>query len=260
MEEVQEIKRHFQHSVDEYRKKRRLEQENEVNQIDTTTTTIIGNSSSHHDDFSIRNTNRGKKEHELQCEIRYKYGRDPFVCPKCWTHELICICQRAQSISQTISPPLPAAPNTNGMNIINILQKIIIWTHHEEWGKTSNTGSVIGVTLGDQEWCHVWMKGLKMHDEYMKQLLDDDMIVPIVLWPKLNRNIENDDFSDDDDRWTTIEELNQYVNTKKTETRKDSFNQDCKIVMISIEGIWRIARRMIKKLPSHVKCQTIRHW
>ncbi len=254
IEEVQEIKRHFQYSVDEYRKQRRLEQDNEMNQVDTTTTTIIGNSSSRHDDdVSIRNTNRGKKEHELQCEIRYKYGRDPFVCPKCWTHEPICICQRAQSISQTISPPLfLPAPNTNGMNI---LQKVIIWTHHDEWGKTSNSGYVIGVTLGEQEWCHVWMKGLKMHDEYMKQLLDDDMIVPIVLWPNLNGKIENDDFrgDDDDDRWTTIEELKQYMNTKKTETRKDASNQECIIVMIAIEGTWRNARRMIKKLPSHVK-------
>lgn len=177
----------------------------------------------------------GKDVHSLQCKIRYTFGRDPFVCKRCWTYFPICVCERAKS--KIISKP-------------SCIDKVIIWTHLDEWGKTSNTGSVLSVTLGD-EWCNVWMKGLEYHDELMRRMLEDEMILPIVLWPKLEQPKRESHIISDNDinhhQWITTEEIENLMESS-TPLQKQR-----KIVLIAIEGTWRNARRMVKKLPSHVK-------
>ncbi len=192
---------------------------------------------------SVKNGNEkidGKEIHSLQCKIRYTFGRDPFVCKRCWTYFPICVCDRATS--KIIYKP-------------SCIDKVIIWTHLDEWGKTSNTGSVLSMTLGDG-WCNVWMKGLESHDELMRRMLEDEMILPIVLWPKVEQSKKashiisgNNDINQH--QWITTEEIENLMKSS-TGTR---LQKPRKIVLIAIEGTWRNARRMVKKLPlpSHVK-------
>jgi DTW domain-containing protein YfiP len=186
----------------------------------------------------IKNGNEqieGKEIYSLQCKVRYTFGRDPFVCKRCWTYYPICVCERAES--KTISKP-------------RNVDKVIIWTHLDEWGKTSNTGSIVNVTIGD-DWCNVWMKGLEYHDELMRRMLEDEMVLPIVLWPKLehSKKVCNDnDNNINKQQWMTAKEIEKLI-----EIGTDGHNQPRKIVLIAIEGTWRNARRMVKKLPPHVK-------
>mmetsp|Transcript_5294 Transcript_5294/g.5814 ORF Transcript_5294/g.5814 Transcript_5294/m.5814 type:complete len:85 (+) Transcript_5294:215-469(+) len=78
----------------------------------------------------------------------------------CWTH--LPICNRVRTYPHP-SDTIEQNKNDHVMQIRPIpnVEKVIIWTHRDEWGRTSNTGSVLKVTI--PKWCDIWMKGLEEH-------------------------------------------------------------------------------------------------
>lgn len=186
--------------------------------------------------YNYDNIKEGKVKHNVQCMIRYTFGRDPFVCQQCWTYKPICVCDRVQ---------------VQQITKCDYVDKVIIWTHMDEWGRTSNTGSIVGLALGDS-WCHVLMKGLEIHDNMMNDIIINDgneMIMPIVLWPK----IDFDDNLEQEEEWISIKEIQDIIQKNENSNDGDDKKHQMKFVIIAIEGTWRNARRMVKKLPSHVK-------
>jgi DTW domain-containing protein YfiP len=154
---------------------------------------------------------------------------------------------------------------------------VILWTHHEEWGSPSNTGSVLSVMLNHVQ---LWMKGY--HDLEMQQLLCDDSTIPVLLWPTLSsssapskspiKGKDNDDEKNNDDKssisssaaaassspqypkvLTTKHELQELVEScSKSDKNDNSSSHKRQIVLIAMEGTWRQARRLVAKFPKDV--------
>ena len=106
----------------------------------------------------------GTEKHQIICSHRHRYGRHPFTCRNCWSYLPVCICQQTGPKRQ-----LPS----------NL--EVAVWTHHGEWGLTSNTGSIVAQAL---ENCDMLMKGLPEHDiQLQEDILEDDKTLAVVLWP-----------------------------------------------------------------------------
>jgi hypothetical protein len=122
----------------------------------------------------------GPVKHQLHCQHRLKYGRQPGVCPNCWSYSPICICSES---GKQRSPPEQQLD----------LFQIRIWTHHKEWGSPSNTGKVLSIAFPPPS-CLMLMKGLDEHDAQLYESIsssttklsnrDHQRIIPVVLWPK----------------------------------------------------------------------------
>jgi DTW domain-containing protein YfiP len=161
-----------------------------------------------------------KEKHQLQCNHRYLYGRHPFTCPDCWSYQPVCLCD--QIGDRRLSLPYPEQ------------LQVLIWTHHREWGLTSNTGSVVARSVDN---CRMLMKGLEEHDKILLSSCvddEDDDSLSIVLWP---------DSKNSKAKSITLDEVKMEL----------SNNSNRKVNLICIDGTWRNARRMVGKLPDSVR-------
>jgi DTW domain-containing protein YfiP len=147
----------------------------------------------------------GPEKHALLCQHVVAHGQHPFVCPTCWTYQPICVCR----------------PVRDAYDIP--IQQVVLWTHHDEWGSVSNTGSVLPLLLKDVS---MKLKGLPEHDAWLDKLLNDPTVLPVVLWTDHNPS-----------------ENHYYYSTEEL------LQADKPIVLIAMEGTWRNSRRMVSKLP-----------
>ena len=161
----------------------------------------------------------GKEKHTLICQHRFQHGRHPFVCPNCWSYLPVCVCGLAGERKQALP---------KGM-------EIVVWTHHREWGLTSNTGCMLALTLKN---CRLFMKGLPEHDKQLEQLLRDKTCLPVVLWPDQSENQDARDRSYEPEL-ISLKEVRSEIEKRK-------------VVLIAVDGTWRNARRMVARLPSTV--------
>ncbi|KAL3929561.1 MAG: hypothetical protein SGBAC_012154 [Bacillariaceae sp.] len=167
--------------------------------------------------------------------------------------------------------------------------QVLVWTHHREWGLTSNTGSILALTLGNDASnrdstyidtssvdtsnpCRLLMKGLPKHDQILQGILDSagrdqshhgdgSSTLVVVLWP--SSNPENT---------ITLAQLRQELeassasnsrssngagsaskNPQVSDAKTSSPQTKRKVVLLAVDGTWRNARRMVAKLPSYVK-------
>ena len=161
----------------------------------------------------------GREKHAHLCQHRLNHGRHPFVCDRCWSYLPICVC----SIAGDEKLPLP----TN--------LSVVVWTHHREWGLTSNTGGLLGLLL---ENCHVLMKGLPEHDEIMDFYLQDPDVLVVILWPQHQQKSTHTTNS-------FLDETSRYIPLSNA---KDRLSHQ-KVVLVAIDGTWGNARRMVARLP-----------
>jgi DTW domain-containing protein YfiP len=182
-------------------------------------------------DIQERKKQIGKLKHQLICHHRHTHFRNPFVCKSCWTHRPICIC--------------PSFPNKK-LALPQGVKEVIVWTHHEEWGRTANTGSLLPLGLENTQ---LLMKGLEEHDIIWKEMLENEAMTPVVLWPGKGEG---------DNTTVTLSGLKQRIRDNTVRDKTISSIDDNKeresdksIILISIEGTWNNARKMVNKLPSH---------
>jgi len=189
----------------------------------------------------------GRIKHQMICRHRYDNLRRPWICRKCWTHVPICVCPLFERDDGALS-------SEKGNSLLNNAEKersskaplpkgidrVVLWTHHEEWGRTSNTGSLLPLGLERTE---MLMKGLPEHDEIMDDLLSRDDLTPVVLWPGKGQG---------NNATTTIPELQRKFAENGDGCNNSINNTKPDIVLISIEGTWNTARKMVNKLPSKV--------
>lgn len=167
----------------------------------------------------------GQAKHQMICRHLYQHSRKPFVCTKCWTYLPICVCnlfQKKASLPQGV-------------------EKVIVWTHHGEWGRTSNTGSLLPLGLEDTV---MLMKGLDEHEDFMQDLFAKEDITPVVLWPGKEGE------GDDDVLTVSAPELRR--NFLDMKGQSNNCDRPERIVLISIESTWSNARKMVNKLPKNV--------
>jgi len=98
------------------------------------------------------------------------------------------------------------------------------------------------------------MKGLPKHDKELQDILNsaeetmsqqpDEVGRPlvVVLWP--SSSAEN---------LITLEELRETLETLAEPSDDDADGKNKQVVLLAVDGTWRNARRMVAKLPSHVK-------
>ncbi|GAX81218.1 hypothetical protein CEUSTIGMA_g8650.t1 [Chlamydomonas eustigma] len=144
----------------------------------------------------------GEDKMHAQCKYIFKYRKTMFSCPHCWLLPGLCLCSRLAKVTTQC--------------------KMVVHVHFLEWGKASNTGSVIGVAVND---CEVLMKGLKEHDVRMKELFQDKSVTTAVLWPG--------------DNSITPSELK-----KIAEERSEG-----RIAVIAVDATWGNALRMKTSYP-----------
>lgn len=154
----------------------------------------------------LQYTSDGNEKHRKLCQFRYEHGRHPFVCRKCWSYRPICLCDLIQKERRT-------APIDN----------VVLWTHHDEYGRTSNTGVVLRETLHN---CKMLLKGLPEHDIEMEALLQNQETNVVLLWP------QNEKGGGEHFQYLSSEEMSALGN----------------ITLVALEGTWRNARRMLQRL------------
>lgn len=188
------------------------------------------------------------ERHRLVCRHRYRYGKHPFICHNCWSYLPICVC--------------PSDDEKENMRIKLACRRVILWTHHEEWGSPSNTGSVLPLCLENVQ---LWMKGY--HDSEMEELLKDDSILPVLLWPQPPTTQDGGNSSSSKNDLATLstpsspslcsQQYPQYISTSTQlqELKAASITDNIvkkEIVLIAMEGTWRQARRMVSKFPQYI--------
>lgn len=198
----------------------------------------------------------GKLKHQMICRHRYEQMRNPFVCHRCWTHVPICVCplfervegRRGREVvdgaTETVSTAKGGEPlQQSKAQLPQLVKQVIVWTHHDEWGRSSNTGSLLPLGLENTE---LWMKGLDEHETKMKELLDREDLTLVVLWP--GKSGENT-FAN-----TTVTELKRRFSCteRDQEGETNTISPSKGIVLISIEGTWNNAKKMVNRLPSSV--------
>ena len=166
----------------------------------------------------------GRRKHQMICQHRFNHFRNAFVCKKCWTFTPICVCHLFDA---DVKAQLPKG-----------VAKLIVWTHHDEYGRTSNTGSLLPLGLHD---CQILMKGLLEHEQILNEILCRKDVTPVVLWPDKKGKRAS----------TTIANLKREIAETSSSTWNEG-NDNGGIVLISIEGTWNTARKMVNKLPPHV--------
>ena len=217
----------------------------------------------------------GQEKHQLICQHRFQYGRHPFICNNCWSYTPVCICQhplvrRRQQEQQTNSK----SKHKRKLPDINVRDKqdqqleVVVWTHHREWGLSSNTGCIIPLMFDN---CYMLMKGLPEHDAKLDNYLKDDNCLVVILWPSNDHNGNDDDGNkptkstsgnlskDDSVSSTSFEDFlemfqndQQLRKKKKRRDRSREVSSLQRVVLVAVDGTWRNARRMVSKLPSTV--------
>ncbi|KAK1746288.1 hypothetical protein QTG54_002895 [Skeletonema marinoi] len=117
----------------------------------------------------------------------------------------------------------------------------------EEDNKQNMTAAEIGrqkhrslLPLGLQK-TSILMKGLLEHEQIMNELLCRKNVTPVVLWPDKKSKRAS----------TTISDLKRIIADNSSGNQNEGSNHGG-IVIISIEGTWNTARKMVNKLPPHV--------
>ena len=187
----------------------------------------------------------GRMKHQIICRHRHRHLRKPFVCRKCWTYLPICVCPlfERKKFGKDTAPH--STEEKHKASLPNVVDRVVVWTHHEEWGRVSNTGSLLPIGL---ERTDMLMKGLPEHDLIMDGLLNRDDLTPVVLWPGVGGEANS----------TTVSELqSRFVERKQCVNIPDCGHSITNItsrglLLISIEGTWNTARKMANRLPSNV--------
>lgn len=157
----------------------------------------------------------------LKCRHRLKFGRHPFVCPRCWTYQPICVCGHAGH-----PRALPSG------------LEVAVWVNFDEWGLTSNTGSLLSCMLSP---CTLLMRGLPEHDSWLAAAFADPNIFPVVLFPSPrggNARMNNV-------KQVSLPEVDKAVSLA-------SSGSGPRVLLIAVDATWRTARRMVSHLPPHV--------
>ena len=175
----------------------------------------------------------GRRKHEMICQHRFNHFRNAFVCKKCWTFAPICVCHLFKQRGSC------GTNSDNRARLPQGVEKLIVWTHHDEYGRTSNTGSLLPLGLQQTE---ILMKGLLDHEQIMNELLCRKDVTPVVLWPDKQGKRAS----------TTIANLKRKIEETSSNNSQNEGNDNGGIVLISIEGTWNTARKMVNKLPPHV--------
>jgi DTW domain-containing protein YfiP len=174
----------------------------------------------------------GTRKHQMICQHRFQHFRNAFVCKKCWTFTPICVCHLFEQRESSNDASDNRAPLPQGV------EKLIVWTHHDEYGRTSNTGSLLPLGLKQTD---ILMKGLLEHEEIFNEIMSRKDITPVVLFPDKKSKRTS----------TTISDLKRII-TETSSRSQNGENNKGGIVLISIEGTWNTARKMVNKLPPHV--------
>jgi len=174
----------------------------------------------------------GRQKHRMICQHRFNHFRNAFVCKKCWTFTPICVCRLFEQRERSDMDSDSKAQLPNGV------EKLIVWTHHDEYGRTSNTGSLLPLGLQQTD---ILMKGLLEHEQVMNDVLCRKDVTPVVLWPDKKSKRAS----------TTISDLKRKIADMSSGNQNEGSNYGG-IVLISIEGTWNTARKMVNKLPPHV--------
>jgi len=105
-------------------------------------------------------------------EYHYRWGKANFQCRRCWLMPYMCVCER-------MARHVPAE-RADG----HPLPRVVCLMHENEWGKSSNTGTVLRGTLGDGR-CQLLLRGLPEHEGALRDLWAEhgEGSTVAVLWP-----------------------------------------------------------------------------
>lgn len=187
----------------------------------------------------------GRMKHRMICRHRYDHMRKPFVCRRCWTDVPICVCPLFDAKESTINQSTTDdIGKEHRATIPKGVERVVVWTHHDEWGRTANTGSLLPLGLESTD---MLMKGLDEHDAIMNEIIHSEDVMPVVLWPGKG--------TDEDIRTISLPELRRLLGSdaaSHTPQPNNVNNTQRRCVLITIEGTWNNARKMANKLPSKV--------
>ncbi len=144
-------------------------------------------------------------KHAAQCRFAYDYGKNVAYCQHCWLLPYYCIC--------------------NKLSRFEIQTELIVHIHHFEWGKGTNSGSVLAASMPGTQ---MLLKGLPEHDALLQKLVDDPSHTVAVLWPG--------------DDAILPDELRR-IAKERTEGR---------VAVVAVDATWANARKMKSSYPANM--------
>ena len=184
----------------------------------------------------MRSSKSGPEKHASRCLHRRTYGRHPFACQRCWAYLPICVCNDA----------LVATKRNLPSSI-----EVVVWIHHNEWGLTSNTGSLLALTLNP---CLLLMKGLPEDDSWLHDKINDPAVDVYVLWPATERS-DNREFDSPPPQESEAKKEKEKIlvaTLADLRAKVDRDNSGRRIIILAVDSTWRGARKMVARLPPSV--------
>ncbi|CAG9467774.1 unnamed protein product [Pedinophyceae sp. YPF-701] len=148
----------------------------------------------------------------IMSEYFLKWGKLLYWCRRCYLLPACCCCARMRSV-----PPPPGL-------------RVVVWMHEREYGRGTNTGCVLLLTLGE-EYCRVLLRGVGEHDEVIEEVwngrFDGEAATVGVLWP--GGGVSPDEFK-----------------------RIADVRSGGRAVLVALDATWGQARKLAGAVPSHV--------
>jgi len=175
-------------------------------------------------------------KHDAAASFSMNHGPAAFNCRRCWLLRGCCVCRMLVSL-----PARALGPH-----------RIAVYLHHHEFGRGSSTGALVPACLGGD----AYIAGLRRDEEALRELCEREDGRVAVLWPgrgavgvgdlpgvgeekerntrgKLHSDLGDDDADGDDD----------------DDDDGDGDGRRRGWTFIAIDGTWKNARNMLKRLP-----------
>ena len=174
-----------------------------------------------------------------------KWGKTPFQCPTCWLLPYMCVCNGAAR-----APPEPE---------LGSRPRVLVWLHEREWGKASNTGTVLAMTLGEER-CRMLVHGLPEHSHVMEEAVRDPTRTLAVLWPGDGAAVGVEELARvagerTGERWSEWGALGCWDSCfvgKGAVSRHHLISAGGRVTLVALDGTWRQGRSLNACLPDSV--------
>ena len=158
-------------------------------------------------------------KHDAAASFSMNHGPAAFNCRRCWLLRGCCVCRMLVSL-----PARALGPH-----------RIAVYLHHHEFGRGSSTGALVSACLGGD----AYVAGLRRDEEALRELCEREDGRVAVLWPGRGA--------------VGVEDLPGvgvgHGEDKGGEGDGDDDGRRRGWTFIAIDGTWKNARNMLKRLP-----------
>ena len=163
-------------------------------------------------------------KHDAAASFSMNHGPAAFNCRRCWLLRGCCVCRMLVPL-----PPRALGPH-----------RIAVYLHHHEFGPGSSTGALVSACLGGD----AYVAGLRRDEEALRELCEREDGRVAVLWPGRGAvGVGDLPGVGEEKEKNTRGKLHSDLGDGDDDGRRRGWT------FIAIDGTWKNARNMLKRLP-----------